>query len=657
KVNWYTPRISAKRRDELLATLPAFDPGAEIEVPLTEISTPHHPIRVMMRPRDLSSKLIIGESRTIEFPRQGTPLKVVEIDDKKVAVFFREMFSNRLFVYMVRETIDREIELRPVGDAQPIFRAATTHQGRLIVVLYDNERRVNEVVLVNVDGDETKESIRTVLPSLEHPAGQTYEMISRLQFARAGNRSWIVAGNLFAEILMDGRGVINSARLPGCLQAQDVVTSSRGLTVLCLSRAQGDGQPYSTGGYIVACGVPSYLVLRWTEEGGFQEEPVLAIAGVPYLTAAGSVGYAVTHLELSYILRRDLVQNHAAGIMDLGINNLEGRVAWSQIDFLNGLLDLVGLAIADEQAASIFGPLAQAAKRRLDLEVYLLDRLLVSPLGARTKAFTVRRQPAIFAVQTSRILLLLERYRREVTLGSELRGIDSLRNSVLRLDGHIEEIAVASPTSMEPKSSHRYLRWPKGSAFIFDGLNVPYNHQNEWAHAVFETIDSQEPARALHMSGISVAGEIIQQFLHAVAPGGTMPNSGQWPYWWGAARAGWKADMGLSINKPDFNGDTLPAWISFRSIDAMSVLAAKDFLPEAAALSLRLSIADLIARGLVYPFVSASFVKDGRVPIVQRTPALSYSRLSYPGDLRNSVWGMFSLVLSDKRESQQTQCD
>lgn len=35
---------------------------------------------------------------------------------------------------------------------------------------------------------------------------------------------------------------------------------------------------------------------------------------------------------------------------------------------------------------------------------------------------------------------------------------------------------------MKPGNAH--LRWPYGSAFYFDGLAVPYKHQNEWAYAM-----------------------------------------------------------------------------------------------------------------------------------------------------------------------------
>lgn len=142
----------------------------------------------------------------------------------------------------------------------------------------------------------------------------------------------------------------------------------------------------------------------------------------------------------------------------------------------------------------------------------------------------------------------------------------------------------------------------------------------------------------------AAAKDIIAQFVGAAAPGSSFPASGTWRYWWGRAREGWTRQSDLSTNTPEYAGDKLFAWISFRSIDVMSVLAARDHVPSAATSRLRASIADLVAQGLVYPFVAASFANREEVPLANPAAALAYARMTAPSDLRSTVWALYALV-------------
>ena len=85
----------------------------------------------------------------------------------------------------------------------------------------------------------------------------------------------------------------------------------------------------------------------------------------------------------------------------------------------------------------------------------------------------------------------------------------------------------------EPLPNHHYLKWPKGSAFPFDGLNVPYNHQNEWANSILDTLQVGGVLHADEKRAEQIAMEIIEQFLSAVAPNNLLPPERMWPYWWG----------------------------------------------------------------------------------------------------------------------------
>ena len=153
---------------------------------------------------------------------------------------------------------------------------------------------------------------------------------------------------------------------------------------------------------------------------------------------------------------------------------------------MNGLLDLLEIASRDRYWYETYASLIPLVRQRLDLEFAVLDRVLASRLGFHTRAFTVGQVPALFAVQTGRLLPLLERYAREIPGAIHpLTWINSSPQCSSSRDTSIRSALVASPP-VDPAGS-ALPRVAKGSAFPFDGLPVPFNHQNEWAWALFET--------------------------------------------------------------------------------------------------------------------------------------------------------------------------
>ena len=140
-------------------------------------------------------------------------------------------------------------------------------------------------------------------------------------------------------------------------------------------------------------------------------------------------------------------------------------------------------------------------------------------------------------------------------------------------DTSIRSALVASPP-VDPAGSA--LPRVAGSAFPFDGLPVPFNHQNEWAWALFETARI-DPRWQSHPS-FQVAKEVIEHFAAHILRDMQFPADGRWPYWWGRAVEGWTAADGVSINTPEYPGDKGHAWISFRTIDLFGVLSARFFM-------------------------------------------------------------------------------
>src|SRR5690606_7033645 len=100
-----------------------------------------------------------------------------------------------------------------------------------------------------------------------------------------------------------------------------------------------------------------------------------------------------------------------------------------------------------------------------------------------SRAFTVDRSPALFAVQTSRLLLVYERYRDLVPNARTLPAVEAVAAASIALAGH-EEVIDRGGIPGWIDAGAVFLRWPRGGKFPYDGVNVPFNHQNEWALGV-----------------------------------------------------------------------------------------------------------------------------------------------------------------------------
>lgn len=526
-------------------------------------------------------------------------------------------------IYVVTSGANGEDRVRtlilPTPNSRPDFRAVTMFDGDLYLVYYDNPTLANYLARYrrgpNGGYQMVGKPIR--LPSLEDPTGGTYEMIPAIFLLPGQDGLHIVGGTLSATVTQNGS--FTERRLANCSRAVEAILTSLGPVALCVQKKEiGDGAPFELVG-------PEGLSM-----------PAINGEGIPFnLRLEGgsvAISLAKTAADMSRMLEYDLGRLNN-GLLEYGIDNLEGRVAWSEIYYLNGFLDLLQLANREPQRWSSFEPLLGAIKARLDKEVHLLDGRWRSGRYL-TRAFSVDRSEQLFAVQTARLLLLFDRYQREVANEVPLAGYDSLRRSVSTLDKHIDVLISGGQRRSWIPPRADYLFWPKGSAFYFDGLNVPYNHQNEWAYAILKTSPEGRP-RALG---------IVEHFLRRIAPNGGFPLTGRWDYWWGQAYDGWDEASGISVNKPVYKGDKIKAWISFRSIDAMAVIAASKWLPDATRSAIQNSVGTLIENGLLYPFVQHELLDSGLKIKLPRKVARRYVRISSPWEIQNAAWAHDALL-------------
>lgn len=562
---------------------------------------------------------VIGENLQVDFPVPGVPIDLKVIDGV-LHFAFREIFGDKLFLFLYEPKknilIKEEQAFKDIDT--PIFRASSVVDGILYWVVYDNIRRKN--YLVSVTGGE---NIMVELPTFWPPAGSTYEMEPPVYIFGMESEIYILAGASYIKIK---EGIVESQRLDGCETVVEGVLLPTQKYALCRTVPEKDS-PYQLMDLVSKKNV-SIDMSRGVPWGLSYDKDSNAVL----------LNYATTSNDLAELFLYDLKRGQQSGLLELGINNTEGRIPWSQIYYLNGFMDALLLAREHVSANKIFNELAKDIYKRLTMEIDILDRLLDTEFGYSTKGFTHDRSDALFAVQTSRLLLLFDRYQEEFPGGLVLQNVEKLRKMVSALDDHIEIISFEGEDEKWMKKGTAHLRWPKCSAFYFDGMSVPFNHQNEWAYSLFNSARIMQ--EDINEVWLDAPKDIVKFFLDTVGVAGGFPPVEQWYYWYGHAYDGWTIADERSCNMPEYPGDRGLAWISFRTIDLMSILSSLNYVPSFDNKKIIDTAQHLLRKGDVYPFAARSLLEVGHYPVVEIKALERYYRAVAPWEISNSPWAI-----------------
>jgi len=575
--------------------------------------------------------LITEGGARLNFANGLLPLASFETDASARLVVLREIGTDALSLELRSISDDQSYWHKRLpsleGESEPMFRAAILHDEHFYLVVYDNVSLANYLSVYEVTESQLRLRAPSLkLPLLGDPAGGTYEMIPGVTILARPDGVELFGGTLVARISSAGE-LIDQQRHGSCRRIIDVLDTEAGAAILCHVADQAAASDPFT---VIA---PEGLAPPMLESG-------LVPFGLSFRDGKLEVSYADSSDALRKMFENDLQRIQQNGWMEFGISNTEGRIPWSQMYYLNGLMDMLLLVETDAGMAEAFSPLSSAIRSRLDLEMLWIARHWREGRFP-SRGFTVDRSPALFAVQTSRLLLLFDRYISEFAAPSTIEGVafGDLRELVQCLRGHIDVLARGGEPAHWMARDNANLRWPKGSAFSFDGMAVPFNHQNEWAYSVYRSGPDPACPRAN-----SAATEIVRHFMDRVAPAGRFPQDGTWDYWWGTAYDGWVESDGVSVNRPEYTGDRIKAWISFRTIDLLSSLAAIEALPGFWKENVISSALYLTRKGLVYPFASYELARRGYWISLEPNVASYYARVSSPWEIQSAVWAYQSLV-------------
>lgn len=365
-------------------------------------------------------------------------------------------------------------------------------------------------------------------------------------------------------------------------------------------------------------------------------EVVLAIKGVclqvpvkdiPYMLRVleGQPAYSVAKTPSEYLelLTFDLNRMKFSGRANLGESNLEGRIAWSGVYYINGLISLS----LGEAATSISTPeFVDEAKSRVTNEItHLVELGQRWYPGYRVKRYSMDREPVDFVLHLSRIAKTLELSRPVV--GDDLVNLG------------LKEIR---PELIEPTKTVEFyqkgvgLIFRKGAPFWADGNRVPWNYQNAWLEALAVTGATKSrriKKRTRHMITDFVQSENLKSEIKT------------WKYGPESYSEGWSHIDEVSFNTPSWNKDGKlrnHAHISYRSMDALAVLALEKVGVSSGLRDSKRYFSELVEKGWLYPFVSEGLGTEQ--PELDIAIARYYSRSSAPWQLQNQIWVMDRLA-------------
>jgi hypothetical protein len=285
--------------------------------------------------------------------------------------------------------------------------------------------------------------------------------------------------------------------------------------------------------------------------------------------------------EMRALLQWELSLMPFGGVMDYGSNNLEGRVAWSSVYYLNGLMSLV--AEHDWLSESDRGVLRERLVRELELIALLGQSAYPNYLSKR---YSVDREPILFALHVGRVLQLLARAERYGINSKALADArDMMCKTLMKLETTVEETRKLSEDSL-------YSFYRKGFPFWGDGANVPYNYVSGVIAGRLEAgcISVNEARKFLHSI-------LLNEFGHSSFPE-------KWRYWWGVADDGWLESDYISLNTPAYKGNGKGvAHISYLSMDVAALLLYGQLggeLPN----GFNEHVERLVARGSLYPLLN-----------------------------------------------------
>ena len=631
----------------LMALLTAGGPAraAERQVPFVRYSLADGRYATLVHSDETGRYGLKIGGRVFTAPKDFVPLELTRLKNEKYLIFGRKLISghNNLQLLDPASGKWKWLPLSHEERAHYFFHAAFSIHGRVFMLVFDvvrntpSGRRISglpqgldlyEVVVR--DGGVKLRAVRRALQMgglyvnvrrvrLKDEAGEAALVCTQTACLHVGfdkgkvvtrlleRKEW--RGKLLLEVATDGRKAYGLFRLDFDDRFQDIPDRDDPIYFICPITGLPEEELKEGCRPLPADAIPFHLRV---EKG----RSVYRLARSPE--------------DYGEMLLFDLERLPRSGVDNLGNNNMEGTISWSQAYTLNAFVDVVSGLV---NLGAGHDRMARLAKERLRLEMaHIVDLGRTMYPWYYTKRFSLDREPATSVVLLGRIVRLMRRARQ---VGAMKGHYDVFCDVVkwLHVPGRVNEELVGVDGKDPEIRVRRYV------PYWADGVNMPWNYNSAWIDGIVYGRECGIPDKLLRF-----AGRLVERFVREEKIA-SLPKA--WKYSYGDFLQGWSVKDDISTNTPEYKGDkrnTTTAHVSYRSMDAMALLAAHRAgivrLPDGVIKHMR----KLVENGLLWPFVAEELV-----PLHQR-PALPFhiSRLFVRSflswEVQNQVWALDALI-------------
>lgn len=606
-------------------------------LPLTRFSSAHAKIDFETSIKDTTDVRLLVDGKPVSSETFIVPLETIDYQRSLIVIFGRKLFSDELSVDAINLSTKQKYSISsPDWLKEFLFKKAGLLGDIIYIVAYDV--RENQNFLIKLTNEANTEWQFRRICSLNF--GGRYAVESKI-FALPGETLDLCSENVCYRIKEND--AYETYKLnPECQIIEVIKTGDR---IFALVRYENGfteryaGDPLTGRHEIVD-------VLSGKTLYSFDE----AVYNLRIDQGELKVNRIRNSKQITDALRFDLSHLDLSGVFRFGTSNFEGRVAWSQVYFLHGLMDIAEFGQALLSPKEIL-----SVKKRIDLEIAFLDELLNQSHDIQTKRYSINREAHRYAVQTGRILGLFARYM-ERHHRIPLKYVQRFAEKVYQLEEHAEFLTrlTDKDPDYELLGSVRYLRWPRGYALQYDGINIPYNHQNDWMAGILQF--------SSHFPKELIDTRIFVDMIHTLLKKELIDKRGLrdpvWNYTWGLAYKGWTKKDEISVNTPFYTGDKNKAHISYRTIDASAIFEVRSRLPGIIPDTVVDALKHMTQAGYLYPFLMRHIQLSDPTFCIEKKIANHYARTSNPWELPNSVWALLTLArhihVSDDFKKNQT---
>ncbi len=382
-------------------------------------------------------------------------------------------------------------------------------------------------------------------------------------------------------------------------------------------------------------GAAAELLLARMSQSGVEVEPIRG-AGVPFGLAIknGKVSWrtAKTREQLQELFLYEVSRMRNRGLIDYGDNNLEGRLAWSQVYYLNGLIT-AGSSTFDLFTEDIKEKIRTRVKEETELIAGFAEN---DDPGYLSKRYSVQREPLLFVLHLGRVSQLLARSRDEGMASSgtshALERIQAVMWAFEATVEHMRECDISAVGSTPCIT----LFYRAGQPFWADGANVPFNYISGYTLGLLSTTAAKQSLDRAH--------SLLQPFYNTEEIA-KLPKT--WRYWWGRGRDGWSRINSPSLNTPVWQGDAAGmdlAHITYRSIDAAALLLLHSRTGNTLTSQEVAHFRRLVEQGWLLPQVSEYLEGLGERVIFSEDVAKRNSRSAQAWQIQSQIWALRSVL-------------